>query len=60
MQVVGNAVHPGRVLDDPVKQVGQRQEVASRLSVGADGSCLRAAQPAAQHHAHHAHPHSTN
>lgn len=58
MQIVGDAVHPGRVLDDSVKQVGQWQEVTSSLDVAADGCC--SAQSAAEHQTHGSQPNYTN
>lgn len=37
MQIVGEAVHSGRVLNDPVEEICQGWDVASRRPVCADG-----------------------
>lgn len=36
VQVAGQPMHPRRVLDDPVKEISQRHELAASMSVGTD------------------------
>ena len=53
VQVTGDAVHPGTVLDDPVKEVCQGEEVAPRLAVDTDGCRARAATATQLHTQQH-------
>lgn len=41
-------MHPGRVLDDPVKQVSQGEDVAPGMSIGTDGCCTHTGQSGAE------------
>lgn len=45
------------MLDDPVKQVGQGEDTATRLNIGTDGSCPHTGQLAAKQQTDQQHPH---
>lgn len=58
MKVICKALYLGWMLNDPVKQVGQGDDMAPSLWIGTDGCCPHAGQSAAEQYTDQHHPHN--